>query len=226
MSEQPAPPKCFLIDGPLMTTIERRNAVRERMTRDLLQADVMFDEREAKRFLRLSGYAPLDVEVIGPEAHQVAVSGQDRGEGDVGVMIEKITIEQLHARFKAQGVSKREHIAFKCVTCGTVQSMASLIKAGCPADRAENQIGFSCEGRWSNAGPWPSHAGKASERSKRTEKRGCDWTLGGFFRVHKLEVVDENGKPRPSFEVASPDEALALERLMAGDAMAREMGES
>jgi hypothetical protein len=46
-------------------------------------------------------------------------------------MIEKITIEQLHDRFKAQGVTAREHIAFKCVICGTVQSMSSLIKAGC-----------------------------------------------------------------------------------------------
>jgi hypothetical protein len=128
-------------------------------------------------------------------------------------MTEQITIEQLHQRLKTQGVA-REHLAFKCVTCHTIQSIASLIKAGCPADKAETQIGFSCEGRWSNAGPWPSHAGKAAERSKRTEKRGCDWTLGGLFRVHKLEVIDADGKQQPIFEIADPEEAKALERLM------------
>lgn len=129
-------------------------------------------------------------------------------------MAEQITIEQLHARFKAQGISAREHIAFKCINCGTVQSIASLVKAGCPADRAENCIGFSCEGRFSGAGPWPNDAGKAAQRSQRLTKRGCDWSLGGLFRIHSLEVVGADGKPQPTFEVAAPEEARALERLM------------
>lgn len=61
----------YLLDGPLMTTVERRNAVRERMTKDLIEADVVFDESEAKRFLRGCGYAALDIELLGPEARQV-----------------------------------------------------------------------------------------------------------------------------------------------------------
>lgn len=129
--------------------------------------------------------------------------------------MERITIEQLHERFKAQGVSSREHIAFKCVNCGTVQSMASLRKAGCPADKTENYIGFSCEGRFSNAGPWPSDKRQDAKSTSRRQIRGCDWTLGGLFRVHQLEVINADGKPQPSFEVASADEAQALERLMA-----------
>jgi hypothetical protein len=124
----------------------------------------------------------------------------------------QISIAELHARFKAQGVSAREHIAFRCVVCSTVQSIASLQRAGCPADKAESQIGFSCEGRWNNAGAWPSDARKAARRTV----RGCDWTLGGLFRIHKLEVVNEDRKAQPIFEIATPEEAQALQRLMEG----------
>lgn len=124
----------------------------------------------------------------------------------------QISIDELHTRFKAQGVSAREHIAFKCVVCGTVQSMASLQKAGCPAEKSESQVGFSCEGRWRNAGPWPADAKKAAKRSV----RGCDWTLGGLFHIHKLEVVSAEGKAQAIFEVATPEEAQALQQLMEG----------
>lgn len=129
--------------------------------------------------------------------------------------MKQITIPELHALFRAQGVSAREHIAFKCPICETPQSIASLKRAGCPDDKQERQIGFSCEGRWSNAGPWP-HKEKKKQAARRadTEKRGCDWTLGGLFRLHKLEVIGDDGKPQPSFEVASPEEACTLEQLM------------
>jgi hypothetical protein len=132
-------------------------------------------------------------------------------------MTEQITIEQLHARFKAQGVSAREHIAFKCINCATVQSMASLVKAGCPAEKAETQVGFSCEGRWSKAGPWPSDQRKDAKSKARRHVRGCDWTLGGLFRLHKIEVIDADGKPQPIFEIASPEEAQRLEALMSAE---------
>jgi len=129
-------------------------------------------------------------------------------------MPDQITIEQLHGLFKAQEVSARDHIAYKCVICGTVQSMASLIRAGCKPDQAERSIGFSCEGRFSNAGPWPSDKKNDAKSVARRKIRGCDWTLGGLFRLHKLEVVDEYGKTHPIFDVATPEEAKALEQLM------------
>jgi hypothetical protein len=132
-------------------------------------------------------------------------------------MTEQITVEQLHARFKAQGVSAREHIAFKCISCSTVQSMASLVKAGCPAAKAETQVGFSCEGRWSNAGPWPSDKRKDGKSDARRKVRGCDWTLGGLLRLHKIEVIDTDGKPQPIFEIASAEEAQRLEALMSAE---------
>ena len=68
-----------------------------------------------------------------------------------------VSVADFHARMKAQGVEpNREDVAFVCPMCGTVQSMRSLIAAGVPAEKAENYIGFSCEGRWTDAGP-PSH---------------------------------------------------------------------
>lgn len=129
-------------------------------------------------------------------------------------MTQQITIEEFHSRLKTQGVSAREHIAFKCVICSTVQSMASLVKAGCPPEKSETQIGFSCEGRWSNAGPYPSDKKKDAKSRARRQMRGCDWTLGGLFRLHKLEVIDADGKPQPIFDIATPQEAQALERSL------------
>lgn len=115
--------------------------------------------------------------------------------------MERIDTTELHKRMKAQGVSSRDHIAFKCPICSTVQSMASLRKAGAPADKVENYVGFSCEGRFTNAGPFVKGSGK----------RGCDWTLGGLFSLHELEVTLPDGRTQPSFVVATPDEARALE---------------
>jgi hypothetical protein len=128
--------------------------------------------------------------------------------------MEQITVEELHARLKAQGVSAREHIAFKCINCVTVQSIDSLRKAGCPSDKAETQVGFSCEGRWSGAGPWPGDKNKTAKARARRKIRGCDWTLGGLFRLHRIEVIDADGKPQPIFDIATAEDAQALERLM------------
>lgn len=123
--------------------------------------------------------------------------------------VETISIPQLHERMKAQGVSAREHIAFRCVVCGTVQSMASLAKAGVAEDKLENYAGYSCIGRFTNAGPW---------QKKDKPGKGCDWTLGGLFQLHNVEVINEEGKPQPIFDIATPEEAQALERSLAAKA--------
>lgn len=115
--------------------------------------------------------------------------------------MERIDTAELHRRMKEQGVSAREHIAFKCPICSTVQSMASLLRAGVPAERVENYIGFSCEGRFTGAGP----------HKPGSDTRGCDWTLGGLFSLHTLEVMLPDGKAQPSFALATPDEAKELE---------------
>lgn len=118
--------------------------------------------------------------------------------------VEKITVDEFRARLDAQGVSGRRHKAFKCPMCGTVQSMQTLIDAGAGPDEAsaEKYIGFSCVGRFTDAG---------SPR-KEPDGKPCNWTLGGLFRLHKLEVQTPDGEYHPHFEVATPDEAVALEK--------------
>ena len=126
-------------------------------------------------------------------------------------MPEQITVEEFHARLKAQGVSSSNHVALVCPVCGVPQSVASLVRAGAGPERAERMIGFACEGRLTNAGPWPSSKDKSAKARKRRLVRGCDWTLGGLFRIHKLEVMTPDGLAHPRFEIATPEQAKALE---------------
>jgi len=114
-----------------------------------------------------------------------------------------MTVKEFHEALRAQGVPK-EHMALKCPICGTVQSSWDLIKAGVGKDydAVANYIGFSCVGRWNNTGPFQH---KKSENVP--SKQGCDWTLGGMFQLHKLEVVTEDGEHYPRFEPCTPEEA-------------------
>jgi hypothetical protein len=110
-----------------------------------------------------------------------------------------MTLDEWHAALKAQGVEK-EDLAFKCPMCGTIQSARDLIYvgAGPDFDTVQKYLAFSCIGRWTGAG------------SPRGIKDGkpCNWTLGGLFQTHKLEVlVDDGGKRQPYFEPATPEEA-------------------
>lgn len=110
-----------------------------------------------------------------------------------------ITLVQFHAEMKAQGVKRIEDVAFVCPRCKTIQSATDLIAAGAGTsmDAVEKYLGFSCVGRFTGA------------KSPRKEPDGkpCNWTLGGFFSLHELEVVTEDGERNPSFELATPEQA-------------------
>jgi len=110
-----------------------------------------------------------------------------------------ITIEQFKSELKNQGVP-HENLAFKCPMCHTIQSGRDLIAAGAGKtfDEIERYLAFSCVGRFTNAG----HHKKGTPPG-----RGCDWTLGGLFTIHVLEVETEGGEKHPRFELATPDEA-------------------
>ena len=127
--------------------------------------------------------------------------------------VEKITKAEVLKRFAEQGVSAPKHYAVKCVVCETVQSMASLVKAGDTPKGAEGHFGFSCEGRLTNVGPLPSEKARGKRADARRQMRGCDWTLGGLFTIHKLVIIDDDDpkKEHPFFELASPEEAQKLE---------------
>lgn len=111
-----------------------------------------------------------------------------------------MTLAEFRAAIDAQGVPM-EHLALICPMCGVVQSAADLIAAGAGADfdAVEKYLGFSCLGRFSGA---------ASPRNPKDGKP-CDWTLGGLFQTHKLEVITPDGKRHPRFEVATPEQAQA-----------------
>lgn len=121
-----------------------------------------------------------------------------------GDVVRKITHAQFLAELKAQGVKNAEHCAFVCPMCHTLQSAHSLIRAGVGKtfEEVENKIGFSCIGRFTGQGT--PGTGKP--------EMGCNWTLGGLFRTHKLEVEFE-GKQCPHFELATPEAAQRLQKF-------------
>ncbi|MDT1061162.1 VVA0879 family protein [Paracoccus sp. CPCC 101403] len=109
-----------------------------------------------------------------------------------------MTIPEFHAALKAQNV-ERADLALVCPVCGTVQSARDLIAAGAGLnfEDVERYLGFSCVGRWTDAGP----------ARKNPDGKPCNWTLGGLFQLHRLEVVDDDGSRHPRFEVATPEQA-------------------
>jgi hypothetical protein len=65
--------KPYLINGPLMTTIERRQALTVRMAKDLVvYADGLASDRDAVRVLLAKGYHHIDVAILAGEARMVA----------------------------------------------------------------------------------------------------------------------------------------------------------
>lgn len=72
---------------------------------------------------------------------------------------------------------------FKCIQCGNVQSMRDFEGL---VENPDEFVFFSCLGRVKKG-------------------IGCDWTLGGLFQIHKLEVIDSEGRAHPTFEFAETE---------------------
>lgn len=66
---------------------------------------------------------------------------------------------------------------FVCPNCKEVYTFKDL-KEYTDSETASKYLGFSCIGRL-------------------TENRGCDWTLGGLFKIHSKEVIFDDGKVSP-----------------------------
>jgi hypothetical protein len=62
----------YLLDGPLMTTIERRSATIKRMANDLARYGALGCERDSVRALLSAGYSMIDVAILAGEARMVA----------------------------------------------------------------------------------------------------------------------------------------------------------
>ena len=113
-----------------------------------------------------------------------------------------LTLDEYLAIFKAQGVPQIQ-LAMKCPMCGTIQNAQDLINAGAGKsfDDVEKYLGFSCVGRWTH--------GKSPSETK-GQQIGCNWTLGGLFHMHTLEVVTPDGQKHPQFEPCTPEETKDL----------------
>lgn len=120
----------------------------------------------------------------------------------------ELSLDDYRAEIKAQGVDKEDY-AFICPACSTVQSARWLIKAGAGKDfeEVEGYLGFSCVGRFTGAG------------DKREEGKGCNWTCGGLFQIHKLTVITPDGEKHPRFEIATPEQAAQLKTALEGELM-------
>lgn len=72
---------------------------------------------------------------------------------------------------------------FVCPMCKTVQTPQELLDLGISDEEARGLTAFSCIGRF-------------------TKDKGCDWTLGGLFQIHEMEVILSDGMSHPVFEFA------------------------
>jgi hypothetical protein len=111
-----------------------------------------------------------------------------------------MTLDEFHAACMAQAPSS-ETIVMKCPMCGTLQAGRDLIDAGAGKDfdAVERYLGFSCVGRFTGA----------TSPRKTPDGKPCNWTLGGLFSLHKLEVITPDGVRHPRFELATREEADA-----------------
>lgn len=75
---------------------------------------------------------------------------------------------------------------FKCPICGSIQSIDIVHEADPSLSKADIQgwIYYNCKGRYLDTKRWG----------------GCNYTLGGFIRAHKLEVLNDDGSVTPVFE--------------------------
>jgi len=94
-----------------------------------------------------------------------------------------MTLDEYQDAILQQRQGRIEDVTFQCPRCETLQSAQDLIDAGAgkSLDEVEGFLAFSCVGRWDKS-------------------RGCDWTLGGLFQIHRLEVVTPDGRHHPRFE--------------------------
>lgn len=113
-----------------------------------------------------------------------------------------LTLDQFKQQLKDQGVELLD-FAFSCPMCGTIQSARLLIKSGAGEDydAVSRVLGFSCVGRFT---------GKGSPSKESAEQQGCNWSLGGLFQTHTLEVITPDGEKHPHFEPATAEQAQSL----------------
>jgi hypothetical protein len=96
--------------------------------------------------------------------------------------METMTHDEWTQKGKDLFGKKPEDWKFKCVSCGTVQSIQDFIDAGLVRKDAIAAAYQECIGR-------------------HVKDKGCDWALYGLFKIHELEVT-HNGSKIPVLKFA------------------------
>lgn len=99
--------------------------------------------------------------------------------------METMTLEQWKAKATELFGPDKKQWRFQCVRCKGTQTFQDFLDAGMEPDEANKVVFYSCIGRW-------------------VKGRGCDWTLGGLFQIHELEVTNDTGESIPVFKFAAP----------------------
>lgn len=90
---------------------------------------------------------------------------------------------------------------FVCPMCDTAQSAEDFYATG-KFQRGTGELnkflGFSCIGRFTGQGD----EGIAAKNRGQKWDKGCNWTLGGLFQCHHIEIVGDDGKNHPHFDLA------------------------
>ena len=94
---------------------------------------------------------------------------------------------------------KVEKWKFVCPMCKHVQSHEDFEKrTNLKGEGVFKVLGFSCIGRFlTNQRPEKI---KGNKFPMKFIGGGCDWTLGGLFNLHNVEVLNKDGKIEPIFE--------------------------
>lgn len=81
---------------------------------------------------------------------------------------------------------------FKCPSCGNIQSIHDFEDAS--IENPEQKVFFSCIGRWNG-----------HDNDMLSGKSPCNYTLGGLFKLHHVEVINEEGYITSVFEFAESE---------------------
>ena len=115
-----------------------------------------------------------------------------------------IGLEEYRDELENQDVSDPGHRAFKCPSCGELQSSALLQKLAVPEDDIERGLGVECVLRLAGARGVDDQGNEI----------GCNFTARGLLKFHTVEVTDASGNIHPRFEAASQEEAQDLEEMV------------
>ena len=98
-----------------------------------------------------------------------------------GIMMYDEWKKKLNERFGENPMNWK----FKCPNCGNIQSLQDFVNAR--IDNAEGKFYYSCIGRY-------------------VKDKGCNWTLGGLFQIHKTAIF-KDGVVVPVFEMAETEDS-------------------